>query len=363
MAVPGAPVGVRSLAFDRSAKVFWKVPLTDGGETITGYEASRSLVEGAWTIVSSVTEDAGATDREHEFSSLLDLIPVYFRVRAKNSDGKGAWSEVVSSIPGAGLRSSQGYWNGRSCQLWMQKPDKYHQLSDFLEDFAFVPVTRWVPLPGYNRFFQEQVSMRGEQSIVMQGTELATGIYDGLDSAEVNNDVQFMFIWGTDSSEPSIGDDVLYLPASNGMARLVANVSDLMRVGSTYYRSPAPTDRDLELYGLLARPYGPISADTTYATTLPTVGAGLPGTRWRLVAWADGGGASEVLTVEAIFGDTGSVAATVDIVPSQKKFAIGSFGMVMPAGLSVALKLRVTRQSGTWGDTNLGAALIEFKGG
>ena len=95
---PLAASGVRTLAGDGSVTVTWQPPFSDGGRPIDMYLVQRSPSgSSGWVNLSTTpltTLDA---------TWLTNGTRYYFRVRARSSLGWGAYSAVVSEIPGSEL--------------------------------------------------------------------------------------------------------------------------------------------------------------------------------------------------------------------------------------------------------------------
>lgn len=82
--VPGPPVDVAAIGGDKSARVTWEVPYSDGGSPITGYE----LV----VIETGATYDVGNV-LAYVVKGLVNDTRYTFKVRARNINGYGPFSE------------------------------------------------------------------------------------------------------------------------------------------------------------------------------------------------------------------------------------------------------------------------------
>lgn len=84
---PGAPTLSLTVLSSTQVKLDWEAPTVTGGSPITGYDISQDGVVVASVSDSTLTWTSGALDTgEHKF-----------RVRAKNANGEGTWSEEKSS--------------------------------------------------------------------------------------------------------------------------------------------------------------------------------------------------------------------------------------------------------------------------
>jgi len=90
--VPSAPsaVGVVPVS-STSLTASWNAPTDPGGDTIINYELQ-------WSTSSTFSpgNSSTANNRSRTVSSLVALTPYFFRVRAYNGIGPGAWSAVTS---------------------------------------------------------------------------------------------------------------------------------------------------------------------------------------------------------------------------------------------------------------------------
>lgn len=97
---PAAPTGLTAGAGVGSASLQWVAPSNDGGSPITGYTIEYALNSGM-----SGSSTASSTGTSATISGLTPGSTYYFRVRAANAIGAGAWSATVASftasVPGA----------------------------------------------------------------------------------------------------------------------------------------------------------------------------------------------------------------------------------------------------------------------
>ena len=97
--VPGAPRNVAAAPLDRSARLTWEAPASDGGAPITGYEyrvTQPGSSEGVgWQTVSGSDVDT----RSYEVPGLTNGQPYTLLVRAVNEAGPGADAAAPSVTP------------------------------------------------------------------------------------------------------------------------------------------------------------------------------------------------------------------------------------------------------------------------
>ena len=92
--LPNAPRNLTATTGNQRLDVSWDAPSETGGADISGYDVDyRAGNSGDWnTKVLNITTATA-------FTELTNGTSYQLRVRAKNSNGKGAWSSVVSAIP------------------------------------------------------------------------------------------------------------------------------------------------------------------------------------------------------------------------------------------------------------------------
>lgn len=93
--VPGAPTGVGNNSVTQStANITWTPPGSTGGSAITGYQIQRATDSGFTTNV--FTADDPDDVSPYAVSSMAPATTYWFRVRAVNGVGAGAWSSSTS---------------------------------------------------------------------------------------------------------------------------------------------------------------------------------------------------------------------------------------------------------------------------
>jgi len=91
---PRAPRNLRAEADGDSAiDLTWRAPSDDGGSAITRYRVDVSDDNEGWSIL----VDTAAQITSYKHSGLDPGAKWYYRVRASNSVGSGAWSSVANA--------------------------------------------------------------------------------------------------------------------------------------------------------------------------------------------------------------------------------------------------------------------------
>ena len=93
---PGAVSSLKAGSVKKtSAKVTWKAPASDGGGAITAYETRLKASGGKWSswVSQSATSTSGTFSKS--LSGLKSGKTYYVQVRAKNSAGNGASTQVT----------------------------------------------------------------------------------------------------------------------------------------------------------------------------------------------------------------------------------------------------------------------------
>jgi subtilisin family serine protease len=93
---PSSPQWLRAAPTNRSVRLTWTAPATNGGAPITDYRIQRSATGGrTWSTVADGVSSARGTTVKW----LTNGTRYAFRVSAKNRAGVGPWSRVVSATP------------------------------------------------------------------------------------------------------------------------------------------------------------------------------------------------------------------------------------------------------------------------
>lgn len=93
---PSAPGNLQATAGDGQVTLTWAVPSSDGGLTITNYKIYRGASSGIETYLTNTENVLIYTD-----TSVTNDQTYYYKVRAINSVGEGAFSNEVSATPTA----------------------------------------------------------------------------------------------------------------------------------------------------------------------------------------------------------------------------------------------------------------------
>ena len=93
--IPGAPQNLTKTVGDGEVSLYWSAPSSNGGLRITEYRYSyREGSSGSWG-----TETSAGTEQWKRITNLTNGTEYEFRVRAKNSVGKGPWSDTINATP------------------------------------------------------------------------------------------------------------------------------------------------------------------------------------------------------------------------------------------------------------------------
>ncbi len=96
--IPGAPTGLTAEPGDGQVHLQWTAPISDGGNTITGYEYQQKT--GSTPFGSGINiSGSNANTTEHTVTGLTNGTNYTFRVRAKNPMGEGLPSNEASATP------------------------------------------------------------------------------------------------------------------------------------------------------------------------------------------------------------------------------------------------------------------------
>lgn len=117
-APPAAPTGLLLITIPADRiDVDWVAPGDSGGKPITGYDVQRAR-DAAFTQ-SVVTANTPGDVTELAVTGLEPGITYWFRVRAKNADALGAWSNGVSAmIPAGGKVWTGSTWKAAVWRVW-----------------------------------------------------------------------------------------------------------------------------------------------------------------------------------------------------------------------------------------------------
>ena len=96
--VPDAPVLRATANGQTEISLSWDAP-ADNGAAITRYELQVSDNGNSWTNLAS---NLGASTRSYSHTNLSAGTTKYYQIRAYNSEGSGAWSDVANATTQAG---------------------------------------------------------------------------------------------------------------------------------------------------------------------------------------------------------------------------------------------------------------------
>ncbi len=144
--VPGAPAKPTLAVDDTQLTASWSAPTNNGGSAVTGYDLQyRKGNSGAWTSITT-----GISGTSHPITGLDNGDSYSVQVRAKNAQGRGAWSgsatATPATVPGAPAKPTLTAGNGELEVSWTAPNDdggsaitEYHlQYSDDGVDWLLI---------------------------------------------------------------------------------------------------------------------------------------------------------------------------------------------------------------------------------
>ena len=96
--IPDAPTGLTAEPGDGQVRLQWTAPISDGGNTITGYEYQQKTSSTPFGSGINIS-GSNANTTEHTVTGLTNGTNYTFRVRAKNPMGEGLPSNEASTTP------------------------------------------------------------------------------------------------------------------------------------------------------------------------------------------------------------------------------------------------------------------------
>ena len=96
--IPDAPTGLTAEPGDGQVRLQWTAPISDGGNTITGYEYQQKTSSTPFGSGINIS-GSNANTTEHMVTGLTNGTNYTFRVRAKNPMGEGLPSNEASATP------------------------------------------------------------------------------------------------------------------------------------------------------------------------------------------------------------------------------------------------------------------------
>jgi len=115
--VPGPPQDLTATPSNGAVTLYWQAPAFQGDSEITGYNISRSTVQGSLGLIISLGNVYTYTD-----SPLTNGESYYYRICALNIQGEGEWSDEVpavpATVPGAPTLNSATAGNGQVTLSW-----------------------------------------------------------------------------------------------------------------------------------------------------------------------------------------------------------------------------------------------------
>ena len=152
---PGAPRSLRATAADRSVRLTWTAPSSDGGRDITGYEyrsKDADVDDGQWMDVDAWNAISGSDDSttSHDLDSLTNGTTYIFQVRATNANtletAKGSASNTAEATPARPLPAP----------IWTTDPPAV------VEGNRRVTLS-WIPIPDATTADNDDASVTGYQ--------------------------------------------------------------------------------------------------------------------------------------------------------------------------------------------------------
>jgi hypothetical protein len=131
---PDAVPSFTASATSASIGLSWTAPASNGGSAITGYQIERSLVGSPYSFSQLSLPAAGDTSSTDNAVSQGNTY--YYRLRACNAIGCGAWSSVVSASPVVPISVLNTFMLPVTTTKW-SRPSTYDPLTDGV---AYTPV-------------------------------------------------------------------------------------------------------------------------------------------------------------------------------------------------------------------------------
>ena len=120
--VPGVPREVVAAPRGADIEIRWDAPASDGGTPITGYRLEVREQGQAWLLL----DDVGPSTERYTHAGLPAAATREYRVRARNSEGLGPFSKIVTATTNTGApgapRDLRGLVRDQSVQLEWREP-------------------------------------------------------------------------------------------------------------------------------------------------------------------------------------------------------------------------------------------------
>ena len=236
----------------------------------------------------------------------------------------------------------------KNSQLFISIGGKVRNFTDELSGYTPNFSREMYELAGLARNIVAHQPGRMQYEINLNGVVTPYETYD-LKTGTNADDVLMLLVEDVNSAPPAVGADVIYLGMVQGSAEVNAAAGSLVTVTGDFSLG----EEDPQ-FGLLARPYGRISADEQSANIITSAAAN---SKYRVLAWLYDDGATKGTNNIAVHLERASNDQSlghVTLNPTQNVFQL-SDELTLSATDNLRLQITATGYGAT---VNVGAAVI-----